>query len=298
MKLLLTSGGVTNAEHPRGARTAPRQAGLRVPRPGRPDGAVGSPDVRTGVGARPGGRRARLPALLRSGLGLPRCPRAHRTAHHRRGAMGSLGPGGRRAPGRRRRRDVPVPLDAGVRAGRSAAVAARHGLGGGERRKHGDDAPDRRVPSSSGRPRRTTAPWESSTSRSSRTSTPSRRTPWRTQSGGLPRSASRPTPSTSRRPSRSSTAPSRWSPKGDGRRSGRPPMTTKTAAGTLPRGAFRRRNRSIRDLRSLLGRLAALLALAAGAARGAAARPAGGSPDPARAAASPAGRRCWPPCCG
>ena len=48
----------------------------------------------------------------------------------------------------------------------------------------------------------------------------SRRTPWPTQSGGPPTSASRPTPSTNRRPSRSSTAPSRWSPKGNGRSSG------------------------------------------------------------------------------
>ena len=39
--------------------------------------------------------------------------------------------------------DVPVPLDAGERPGRPPAVAARDGLGGGERRKHGDDPPDR-----------------------------------------------------------------------------------------------------------------------------------------------------------
>jgi hypothetical protein len=44
--------------------------------------------------------------------------------------------------------------------------------------------------------------------------------PWLTHSGGPPPSASRPTPSTSRRPSRSKTAPSRWSPKGNGRSSG------------------------------------------------------------------------------
>ena len=56
---------------------------------------------------------------------------------------------------------------------------------------------------------------------SSRTWTPSRGTPWLTQSGGPPPSASRPTPSTNRRPSRSKTAPSRWSPKGNGRSSGR-----------------------------------------------------------------------------
>src|SRR4051794_1741112 len=54
----------------------------------------------------------------------------------RRGALGPLGPRGRRAAGRRRRRDVPVPLDAGVRAGRSPAVTDRHGLGGGQRWQH------------------------------------------------------------------------------------------------------------------------------------------------------------------
>jgi dipeptidase E len=50
--------------------------------------------------------------------------------------------------------------------------------------------------------------------------TPSRRTPWLTQSAGPPTSASRPTPSTNRRPSRSSRVSSRWSPKGNGRGSG------------------------------------------------------------------------------
>src|SRR3954454_2782322 len=37
-------------KHPLGARAAPWQAGLEVPRPDHPDGAVGSPDVRTGIG--------------------------------------------------------------------------------------------------------------------------------------------------------------------------------------------------------------------------------------------------------
>ena len=42
-----------------------------------------------------------------------------------------------------RRRPVPVPLDAAVRAGGPPAVAARDGLGGAERREHGDDPQDR-----------------------------------------------------------------------------------------------------------------------------------------------------------
>ena len=157
------------SKHPLGSRRASRQADRRVPRPLRPDSTVGSPDVRSAVSPRTRCRRTRVPVLLGPRLGVARRSRAHRTAHHRRGAMGPLGSGGRRAPGRRGRCDVPVPLDAGVRVGRPAACAARHGLGRGQRRKHGDDTTNRHATSSSGRPRRTTAPWESSTSRSSRT---------------------------------------------------------------------------------------------------------------------------------
>ena len=73
-------------EHSLCARAASRQAGRPVPRPGRPDSAVGSPDVRTGIGAGPPGRRARLPSFVRPGLGVARRSRAHRAAHHRRGA--------------------------------------------------------------------------------------------------------------------------------------------------------------------------------------------------------------------
>lgn len=70
--------------------------------------------------------------------------------------------------------------------------------------------------SSSGRPRRTTAPWESWTSRSSHTWTLSPRTLSRMQSDGLPTSASRPMPSTNRPPSSGWMAPSKSSPKVDG----------------------------------------------------------------------------------
>ena len=66
----------------------------------------------------------------------PRCPASTRSA-------GSPGPGGRRPAGERRRRPVPVPLDAAVRAGGPPAVAARNGLGGIQRRQHGDDPEDR-----------------------------------------------------------------------------------------------------------------------------------------------------------
>src|SRR6476661_8468559 len=82
--------------------------------------------------------RAPLPHV-RAGVEVPGSAGAHRAAQHRRGPLGPLGPGGRRPAGERRRRPVPVPLDAGVRAGGSPAVSARDGLGGAERREHGDD---------------------------------------------------------------------------------------------------------------------------------------------------------------
>src|SRR4051794_15436960 len=87
MKLLLTSGGVTNPEHPLGARTASRQAGLRVPRPLCPDRTMGSPKLRSGIGAGIRRRRARMAAFLRPRLGVARSPRDHRTADHRLATM-------------------------------------------------------------------------------------------------------------------------------------------------------------------------------------------------------------------
>ena len=63
---------------------------------------------------------------------------AHRAAEHRCRTLGLLGSGDGRPAGERRRRAVPVLLDAAVRAGGSLAVAARDGLGGAERREHGD----------------------------------------------------------------------------------------------------------------------------------------------------------------
>ena len=80
------------------------------------------------------------------------------------------------------------PLDAAVRTGRPLAVAAR-GLGGAERREHGDDSPHRGGASSAGsRPPVTTARWAWSTSRSSRTwiTSSCRRTPWPMQKNGPP----------------------------------------------------------------------------------------------------------------
>src|SRR6478735_5893698 len=52
--------------------------------------------------------------------------------------MCELGSRDRRPAGERRRRPVPLPLDPTVRPGGSLAVAERDGLGGAERREHGD----------------------------------------------------------------------------------------------------------------------------------------------------------------
>ena len=62
---------------------------------------------------------------------------------HRRGALGALGPGGRRSVRRRRRRRLPLSLDAPERAGGPPGHTARDGLGRGKCREHGYDAPDR-----------------------------------------------------------------------------------------------------------------------------------------------------------
>ncbi len=142
VRLLLTSGGVTNASIRDALVDLLGKPIADVHCAVHPDGAVGSPDVRARLGA--GLRRRRAPAAhVQPGLGVGGRPGAHRTAQHRRGALGAVGPGGRRPARGRRRRDVPVPLDAEVRAGGPPAVAARDRLGRGERREHGDDAPHR-----------------------------------------------------------------------------------------------------------------------------------------------------------
>ena len=76
---------------------------------------------------------------VRAGLEVVGSAGAHRTAQHRRRTLGLLGPRDRRPAGLGWRCLVSVPLDAGVRAGGSPAVARRDGLGGAERREHGDD---------------------------------------------------------------------------------------------------------------------------------------------------------------
>src|SRR5438094_7067816 len=84
-------------------------------------------------------QRSVLHTHVRAGLEVLGSAGAHRAAQHRRRTLGPLDPRDRRPAGEWRRRPVPVPLDAAVRAGGPLAVAARDGLGGTERREHGDD---------------------------------------------------------------------------------------------------------------------------------------------------------------
>ena len=74
MKLLLTSGGVTNPSIHSALVQLLGKPIAECHALCRPDGAVGSPDVRTGIGAGPGGRRARLrdtsPGLGWASLGV------------------------------------------------------------------------------------------------------------------------------------------------------------------------------------------------------------------------------------
>ncbi len=143
MKLLLTSGGVTNPSIHAALVELLGKPVAESNALGDPDRPVGPPVVRTRVGAGAHCRRAGLGSF--TGLGWASLGVLELTALPTIGAgtLGPLGARGRRPARRRRRRDLPGPLDARVRAGGPAALADRHGLGGGERRQHGDDAPDR-----------------------------------------------------------------------------------------------------------------------------------------------------------
>ena len=142
MKLLLTSAGIKNTSIHDAlvdllGKPIAESSALCIPTAG-----YGHP-----MGS-PGGAwrfiSGRAPtAHVRAGLEVLGRAGAHRAAQHRRRTLGPLGPGDRRPAGEWRRRPVPVPLDAAVRAGGPLAVAARDGLGGTERREHGDDPPHR-----------------------------------------------------------------------------------------------------------------------------------------------------------
>ena len=80
----------------------------------------------------------------------PRCPASMKSA-------GCPGSRDRRPTGDWRRCLVPVPLDAAIRAGGPPSVAERDGLGGTERREHGDDPGSATTSSGGGRRPVTTA---------------------------------------------------------------------------------------------------------------------------------------------
>ena len=99
------------------------------------------------------------------------------------------------------------------------AVAARDGLGGAERREHGDDPPHRgglRRVEAAHRWRRDAGDRRLLDLPAPGSPRPAGATPWPTQNDGRPASQVRRTRSTTRPPSKWSTAPSRSSPRGTG----------------------------------------------------------------------------------
>ena len=74
-----------------------------------------------------------------AGLEVRRRAGAHRAAQHRREVLGAARRGGGRPAGGRRGRPLPRPLDAAVRVDGADPVIGRDGVGGAERREHGDD---------------------------------------------------------------------------------------------------------------------------------------------------------------
>src|SRR6476659_1997005 len=119
-----------------------RQADRRVHSPRHSHRVLRAPDEPAGQGMEIHQRTRAQDPYVRAGLEVARSARAHRAAQHRRRELGSHGAGGRRSARGRRRLPVPVSLDAGVGTGRPPAVPGR-GLGGTERRQHGDDAQNR-----------------------------------------------------------------------------------------------------------------------------------------------------------
>ena len=149
MRLLLTSAGIKNASIHNAlvellGKPIAECSALCIPTAsyGAPHGRSASRRGRSSADKRPDSPMCELGWKSWACWSWPRCP-ASMTP------LGSPGPGDRRPAGEWRRPHVPVLLDAAVRTGRSPAVAAR-GLGGAERREHGDGAPHRRVTSSAG----------------------------------------------------------------------------------------------------------------------------------------------------
>ena len=144
VKLLLTSGGVTNPSIENAligllGKPIAESSALCIPTAqwGHPNPMCGPTGVRILSWAHPRGR-------WRAWAGSRWACSSYRVAKHRRGAMGSLAARGRCAAGRWRRRDVSVPLDARIWTGGTPAVTFGKGLGRSKRREHGDDAAHRR----------------------------------------------------------------------------------------------------------------------------------------------------------
>ena len=161
MKLLLTSAGIKN--------TSIHDALVDLlGKPIAESSALCIPTARVrapmgGPGARHGGSSAGEPPTpdVRTGLEVPGRAGAHRAAQHRRRALGPRGPGDRRPAGGGGDALYLCHWMRAVGTGGPAAVAARHGLGGGERRKHGDDpAASERTSSTGSRPPAATARWD------------------------------------------------------------------------------------------------------------------------------------------
>ena len=217
MRFLLTSAGIKNASISDAlvdllGKPIAESSALCVP-----TAAYGHP-LKPGVAWKFISGREQNPNV-RIGLEDPGRAGAHRTAQHRRRAMGPLGPADRCPAGGRWRCPVSEPLDAAVRAGGPLAVAARDGLRGIERREHGDDPAHRgglRLLEAARRRRRgaRNRRFLDLSARGSRG--PAGQFAWPTQRSGRPGSQVRRMRSTTRPPSKSPTAPSKSSPRGTG----------------------------------------------------------------------------------
>ena len=117
--------GRDERQHPRRARRAPRKADRRVHRAVHPYCPVRAPHGRPrSEGLAVHQRKLREPHG-RPGLEVRRRAGTDRAAEHRQRALGAVGPRGRCPARRRRRRPLPVSLDARVRAGGPAAFVER-----------------------------------------------------------------------------------------------------------------------------------------------------------------------------
>ena len=206
-------------EHPRRAGRPAGQADRRVQRPLHPHRGVREPHGGPARGMAVHQRTRTSPPMCELGwksLGVLELTALPSIDEER---WVPLGPRDGRPAGEGGDAAVPVPLDAAVRAGGPLAVAARDGLGGIQRREHGDDPPYR------GGLRRVEAThrWRQHAGRRRFLDLPARGQPGsagehhgrRGKMGGRAVEVRR-MRSTTRPPSKWSTAPSTSSPRGTG----------------------------------------------------------------------------------